>query len=88
MTTQREELVGVQTVDEEERPSTTVVKTVSAFTGRPHDQLPPLQTTVDVDALDRILGSSDGAGLSLEFTYCGCRVVTDGESVTVEEGPG
>lgn len=66
-------------------PSFAVIDTISRYEGfethRMTEQLPPLQHTVDPDALDTLLASS--ATLDFSFTYAGYHVRITDETVTV-----
>lgn len=76
--------------DREERPSTAVVNAVAEAVGRDPTELPPLQRTIDADALDEMFGETLGGrprtSGSVTFEYCGCSVVVlaDGEVVVRE----
>jgi len=53
-------------------PSVEIVEAVSDATGRDPTELPPLQESVDADAVDSLLATGsgdDGAGIYLEFEY-------------------
>lgn len=68
-----------------------VVSAVAAEKGVDPMELRPLYEVVDPDALDAIYRPSGfgraGPSARVEFTYCGCNVVIDGdESVTVSDG--
>lgn len=71
----------------------TVVRAVSAATGRSHAELPPLAGVVDPDALNALFGPTrpttdhDLTG-SLSFRYGGChvRVYDDGHVLVDVEG--
>lgn len=52
-----------------------VVETVAAAEGTDPTALPPLYDTVDPESFSRSLNSD----VSVEFTYCGYRVVVRGE---------
>jgi hypothetical protein len=79
-----EEYDRVRVVDEDERVSEAVARTVAAVSGRPPMELPPLQGSVDADALDRLFASSPDVG-ALRFTYVGYDVVVDGRRIRVRE---
>ena len=70
-------------------PSTAVVETVAAATGRNAIDLDPLYEAVNPDALDAVVTSSAdgiGAGAEVWFTYDRCRV-TVGADGTVRAVP-
>lgn len=61
-----------------------LVCSVAAVAGVEPTTLPPLQETLDTDALESILGSARGATIS--FTYAGYRVTADSDgSVRIGE---
>lgn len=70
--------------------SSTVVRAVSEFRDCPVSSLPPLQETIDPDALNAFCAPKfDGTpreGFEVSFVYAGCHVtVEDGTHVTVTE---
>lgn len=67
----------------DERPSTAIVRALSAATGaEPTELTPPLHAFVDPEALDALLdGRSEG--LRIEFEAYGCRVAVEGDAVEV-----
>lgn len=67
-----------------ERVCLTVVEIVSAVVGRDHDEMEPLYSVLDPDALERLL-STTRTDLRLSFSYEGCTVTLDsGGEITVE----
>lgn len=65
-------------------PSVTVVEAVSAATGRPVTGLPPLQRTIDPDALDALLTRGDASQVAVSFRYAGTTVdVTENGTIDV-----
>jgi hypothetical protein len=65
------------TIGSAEPPSTTVVEAVAAATETDPNELEPLYSAVDPDALDALFadtGTRRAAG-HIEFTYCGFAVV-------------
>lgn len=62
----------------------TVLRAVSAATGQPIAELTPLQTVVDVDAMNTLIGSS-GAVRSLQLQYMGFEVTVEPNRVSVQE---
>lgn len=61
-----------------------VLDAVATTTGTPMEGLPPLQNTVDVQALIDLYSRSRGGPDTLVFTYYGCRVTIREESIIVE----
>ena len=54
-----------------------ISETVSALNGTPIDELPPLSTAIDVDALDAIVpsdGEESPTEVAVTFDYAGARV--------------
>lgn len=68
-------------------PSFAVIDTIARYEGvettRMTEQLPPLQHTLDLDALDSLLRNC--ATLDLSFTYAGYHVRVTDETVTVAD---
>ncbi|SDK34569.1 HalOD1 output domain-containing protein [Natronorubrum texcoconense] len=65
---------------------TTVALAVSAATDTPVDELPPLYTVIDPDALNAIFQPRTGRaqnGTQLSFTIAGCAVSIRDDTVTV-----
>lgn len=52
-----------------ERPSVAIVEAVAVATNRRPTELPPLQRTVDLDAVDALLTDGTGALLHISFRY-------------------
>jgi hypothetical protein len=65
--------------DESRGPSTAVVNGVAALTDRRPIELPPLQRTVDADALDRLLTTKTAQTVRVSFDFDGCRVTVEGD---------
>ena len=65
----------------------TIVETVSAATGRGPEELGPLHTVIEVDALEVFLSTARPAFARLSFTFEACRVTVDsrGEVLVVPE---
>jgi hypothetical protein len=63
----------------------TVVEAVAAATGREPSALPPMYPTLDVEALETLLGASSGSVVSVRFEYAGCTVVAEGDGELVVE---
>lgn len=61
-----------------------ILDAVATTTGTPMEQLPPLQDTVDVQALIDLYSRSRGGPDTLAFTYYGCRVTIKRERIVVE----
>jgi len=59
-----------------------IIETVAEETGQAHDEMVPLHSVVDSDALERLLTKS-GSFLRLTFSYEGCMITaaTDGTVV-------
>lgn len=65
-------------------PTVDLVEAVAAATDRDVLELPPLNDTVDGDALATLVRGDDGASVRLSFTYAGASVVVDcGEAIEV-----
>lgn len=73
--------------DEETDVTTSVVASVAAVAGVEPMALPPLQRSLDTDALEAIVGSGrDPAGVTVRFTYAGYHVTVEGDgSVGIRE---
>jgi hypothetical protein len=71
------------------RPSVMVVEAVAAATDRPTTELPPLQKTLDADALDALLnGQSSSATVSFRYADTAVSVSGNGSiEVHVDGGP-
>lgn len=68
-----------------------VLEAVSTALDRPivpdggADSLPPLFDAIDPEALDTLFDTqADRPQPTLSFTYCGCRVTIDAETITIE----
>lgn len=57
------------------KPSTAVVESVAAVTGRRPSALPPLTREVDVEGLDEFVGSEAPTSTAVSFTYADVNVV-------------
>jgi len=65
-------------------PSVTIVEAVSAATGRTVTDLPPLQRSVDPDALDTLLTHGEPSQVAVSFRYAGTVVdVSDNGTIDV-----
>lgn len=68
-----------------EHPAVTIVEAVAAATGRLATDLPPLQHTVDSDALEVLLRSESASPITITFTYADTTVsVTRSESMEIQ----
>jgi hypothetical protein len=67
--------------------STWVTTAVSDATGRPIEELPPLYSVIDPDALDALFADTrfGQRGIQVRFSFAGCRVHIDNGAVTVTE---
>lgn len=66
--------------------ATAVVSSVATVAGVEPTALPPLQRSLDVDALEAVLGSAREGTATATFTYAGYRVTADSSgSIRVEE---
>lgn len=74
----------VRRVDADERSSEAVLRAISAATDRPMRELPPLQETLDMDALDQLFDSSATVEL-LRFEYAGFEVTVEPDRVSVHD---
>ena len=75
--------------DESDRPTVAVVEAVAAATGRPTGELPPLQETLDADALNALLNGQPSA-VTVSFRYAGTVVSVSGSDrveVRVDQDP-
>lgn len=69
-------------VENDQTPSIAAVHAVATYTDTAPTDLPPLQNTLDTEALDALF-AGDHAG-KLTFTYAGCDVtIYDGTTVAV-----
>lgn len=59
-------------------PSVTIVEAVAAATGRTPTELPPLQQSIDPDALDSLITRGKSAGVAVSFEYADSVVVVEG----------
>jgi hypothetical protein len=64
--------------------ATQVAAAVADTRGTTADDLTPLGTVIDTDALDRLFETRDTPALTVEFDYEGCHVTVDADTVTVE----
>lgn len=53
------------------RTSTAVIEAIARLTGEEPTQMPPVQTTVDLDALDTLTRSETSDGVLISFVYEG-----------------
>jgi hypothetical protein len=75
----------VRAVDDGEHVSESVIRTAAAVSGRSPLDLPPLQESIDVDALDLLFASSTAVE-ELRFTYAGHDVLVEPARVHVRRG--
>lgn len=61
------------------QPSVTIVEAVAAATNRTATDLPPLQQSIDPDALDTLVTHRSDAGTTVSFRYAGTVVVVEGD---------
>lgn len=74
---------------ESDQPSVMVVEAVAAATDRPTTELPPLQKTLDADALDALLNGQPSS-VTVSFRYADTAVSVSGNGsieVHVDGGP-
>jgi len=72
--------------DESVQPSTALVEAVAAATGREPTDLPPLQETLDGDALDVLLtGASGPLHLSFSYVNVSITIASDGRIEVVTD---
>jgi hypothetical protein len=64
--------------------ATQVAAAVADTRGTTPDDLTPLGTVIDTDALDRLFETRDTPDLTVEFEYEGCHVTVDVDTVTIE----
>jgi hypothetical protein len=67
--------------------TTAIVKRVASITGQDIDQVPPLYETIDPDALEALVDSTNASAtsLSIAFEYAGHHVTVTGDG-TVHVG--
>jgi len=76
--------VVVKQVERTESVHETVLRAVSAATERSLIDLPPLQTTIDVNALNELFSSSETIS-SLQFQYGSFEITVEPDRVYLEE---
>ena len=69
-------------------PSVSVVEAVAAATNQRTDELPPLQESVDADALDDLLGAEATSQVVVSFQYAGTSVFLTGAGTLEVEADG
>ena len=62
----------------------TVLRAVSATTGHPVAELTPLQTAIDVDAMEALMSSPTNCR-SLQFQYMSFEITVEPDYVYIEE---
>ncbi|WP_123535352.1 HalOD1 output domain-containing protein [Halosimplex salinum] len=80
-TDRSEETVAFEHYDWEngDRPSIAVAEAVAAVTNRSVTALPPLQESVDADALDAVVRSGDEPAVRVSVEYAGTTVTVTGD---------
>lgn len=79
---------GVHDVQNDASVATSVVVSVAAIVGVEPTALPPLQRSIDTDALEDVFASGrEGAGdVTVRFSYAGCRVTVESDgSIRISE---
>lgn len=66
-----------------ERPSEVVVRAVAGTTNQDVSTIDPLYDAIEPDALDAVIDGDRNADTRLTFSYEGCRVHVDEDSVAV-----
>lgn len=74
-------------IDRTESVQQTVLRAVSAATEQPVAELTPLQTAIDVDAVDALTSPSKNLR-SLQFQYMGFEITVRPEHVCIQEPHG
>jgi hypothetical protein len=69
---------SLSTTSERESITVSVVRTVSEHTDTPPTELPPLQDSLDVDALERIASSLDDGEVHFDHAGVSLTVSSDG----------
>lgn len=69
-------------------PCVEIVSAVSDATGIPATGLPPLQRSVDVDALEALVSGDASSSLRVEFEYAGVVVSVDRDGVIALDSVG
>jgi len=73
----------------ETRPSAAVTEYISAMTGREQTDFAPLYETIDPEALDSLVDSSDrSTPVSISFEYAGHSVTVRSDGELVVKAPG
>jgi hypothetical protein len=72
----------------ETRPSAAVTEHISAMTGREQTDFAPLYETIDPEALDSLVDSSDrSTPVSISFEYAGHSVTVRSDGALIIEAP-
>lgn len=58
-----------------------IIETVADETGQSHDEMEPLHSVLDVDALDRLL--TGNSSVRLTFSYEGCTIIASSDGTVV-----
>lgn len=63
--------------DGETAPSVVIVEAVAEVTGEEPAEMPPLQRTIDMDALESLVGERGESSVRLSFEYVGTEVTVE-----------
>lgn len=74
----------VRDIEDRDQVSEAILRTVAAISDRPLLDLPPLQESVDVDALDQLFSSSDTIR-SFQLEYAGYEVTVEPNCIRICE---
>lgn len=74
----------VEQIGQTESPHETVLRAVSVASERSPAELPPLQTTIDVDAMEGVLASGE-SDVRLQFRYLAFEVTVGPQRVCVRD---
>lgn len=69
--------------DDETAPSVAIVETVAEVTGKEPAEMPPLQRTIDMDALESLVAERSESSIRLSFEYVGTAVTVESDG-TIE----
>lgn len=64
----------------------TITRKVIQLTNRSIEDLPPLYDVINSSKLEKIISDdiySDGVALTLGFTYCGCRITYNNQTLLI-----
>ena len=65
--------------DGETAPSVAIVEAVAEATGREPAEMPPLQRTIDMGALESLIAERGESSVRLSFEYVGTRVTVEAD---------